>query len=53
MDKIAIIQTEAQDLLSKIVDQFEVEVTEDAGAFHVTIKTDAEVPVVKIGRAHV
>lgn len=49
MDKVATIKTEATDLLSKIVDQFEVEVTEDAGAYHVTIKTDAEVPVV-IGR---
>ncbi len=49
MDKIETIKQEAQDLLSRIVDQFEVDVTEDAGVYHVTIKTEAEVPVV-IGR---
>ncbi len=49
MDTVKIVQQEAQDLLSKIIDQFEVEVTEDHGAYHVTIKTDEEAPVV-IGR---
>jgi len=49
MDTKQLIATEANELLSKIVDQFEVEVTEDHGAFHITIKTDEEAPVV-IGR---
>jgi spoIIIJ-associated protein len=49
MDKIELIKTEAEALLGKIVDTFEIDVTEDKGIFHVTIKTEAEAPVV-IGR---
>lgn len=49
MDKKQIIQTEAEALLHKIIDNFELDVTEDHGLFHVTIKTDEEAPVV-IGR---
>ena len=43
------IKQEATELLSKIVDTFEIEVTEDHGLYHVLIKADEEAPVV-IGR---
>ncbi len=49
MSKVDTIQKEAEALLSKIIDKPEVEVSEDSGVFHVTIKTDEEAPVV-IGR---
>lgn len=49
MDKLQIIEAETKELLSKFIDTFELEVTEDHGLFHVLIKTDAEAPVV-IGR---
>lgn len=49
MNKVETIQTEAQELLSKIVDKFEVEISEDHGVYHVTVKADEEAPVV-IGR---
>lgn len=49
MDIQATIKQEAEALLSKIVDTFEVEVTEDHGLYHVLIKADDEAPVV-IGR---
>lgn len=49
MDKAQLIKSEAQELLSKIVDKFDLEIEEDNGAYHVTIKTDDEAPVV-IGR---
>lgn len=49
MDIQATIKQEAESLLSKIVDTFEVEVTEDHGLYHVLIKADDEAPVV-IGR---
>lgn len=49
MDKTKLIKTEAEALLKKIIDTFEVEVSDDNGVFHVTIKADEEAPVV-IGR---
>lgn len=49
MDKTELIQKEAHELLSKIIDNFEIEVLEDKGIFHVTIKAEDEAPVV-IGR---
>jgi len=49
MDKIALIQTQTQELINKMVDQAVVEVTEEAGMFHVSIKTDDDAPTV-IGR---
>ncbi len=49
MDKAKTIKSETKELLDKIVDKYELDVTEDNGVFHVTIKTDDETPVV-IGR---
>lgn len=49
MDKAQIIKTETEELLKKIIDKFEVEVSEDTGVFHVIIKTEEEAPTV-IGR---
>ena len=49
MDQIKIIKTEAEDLLKKMIDKFEVEVTEEEGAHHVVIKAEEEAPTV-IGR---
>ena len=49
MDKVKLIQTETEELLSKIIDKPEVEVTEDDGVYHVTIKSEEEAPVI-IGR---
>ncbi len=49
MDKVKLIQTETEELLSKIIDKPEVEVTEDDGIYHVTIKSEEEAPII-IGR---
>ncbi len=49
MDKRQAIQTEAETLLKKIIDRFEVAVEEDNEMFYVTIKTDEEASTV-IGR---
>ena len=49
MDNLQIVETEAKDLLSKILDTVDIEVTEDHGLFHILIKTETEAPVV-IGR---
>ena len=49
MNKVKTIKKEAEGLLKKIVDKAEIEVSEDNGVYHVTIKTDEEAPVV-IGR---
>ncbi len=49
MDKVKLIKTETEELLSKIIDKPEVEVTEDENVYHVTIKSEEEAPVV-IGR---
>jgi len=49
MEKVEIIKKHTQDLLNKMVENAEVEVTEEEGMFHVNIKTDDEAPTV-IGR---
>ena len=49
MDKISTIKTETEELLSKMINKFEVEVADDGGIFQVIIKTDEEVSTV-IGR---
>lgn len=49
MDKIQTIKSETEELLKKMVDKFEIEVTQDEDIFHVVIKTEDEVPTV-IGR---
>ena len=49
MDKIATIKTETEELLNKMINKFEVEVTDDGGIFQVIVKTDEEVSTV-IGR---
>ena len=49
MEKADIIKKHTQDLLDKMVENAEVEVTEEEGMFHVNIKTDDEAPTV-IGR---
>lgn len=49
MDKTDLIKSEAQELLSKIIDKFEIEIADDHGVYHVTIKAEEEAPVV-IGR---
>ncbi len=49
MEKAEIIKKHTQDLLNKMVENAEVEVTEEEGMFHVNIKTDDEAPTV-IGR---
>lgn len=49
MDKVKLIQKETEGLLAKIIDKPDVEVTEDDGIYHVTIKSEEDAPVV-IGR---
>ena len=49
MDKINTIKSEAEELLKKMIDKFEVEVTQEEDMFHVVIKTEEEAPTV-IGR---
>lgn len=49
MDKAETIKTEAEELLKKIIDKFELEVGETDGTYQVIIKTDEEAPTV-IGR---
>ncbi|QQS44156.1 KH domain-containing protein [Candidatus Roizmanbacteria bacterium] len=49
MEKAEIIKKHTQDLLNKMVENAEVEVTEEEGMYHVNIKTDDEAPTV-IGR---
>jgi len=49
MDKINIIKTETEELLKKMIDQFEVEVSENEDVYQVIIKVDEEAPTV-IGR---
>ncbi len=49
MDKQQTIKTEAETLLSKMISKYEIEVQEDAGVFHIIIKTEEEAPTV-IGR---
>lgn len=49
MDKVQTIKTETEALLNKMINKFEVEVTDDGGVFQVIIKTEEEVSTV-IGR---
>lgn len=49
MDKVEIIKTNTQELVSKMVNAAEIEVTQDGEIFHVNIKVDEEAPTV-IGR---
>lgn len=48
-DKADVIKSETEALLKKIVDKFELEVTQDESVYHVTIRTEEEAPTV-IGR---
>lgn len=49
MDKAKIIKKEADDLLKKMVDKYEIEVTQEEETYTVIIKTEEEAPTV-IGR---
>jgi spoIIIJ-associated protein len=49
MDKLSTIKSETEGLLSKMINEFEVEVVEDQGTFQVMIKAEEEVSTV-IGR---
>lgn len=49
MDKVKLIKVETKELLDKIADKYELDVSEDSDIYHVTIKTDEETPVI-IGR---
>lgn len=49
MDKAKTIQSTTEDLLSKMISQYSVEIVEDNGVFQIIIKTDADAPTV-IGR---
>ncbi len=49
MDKIQTIKTETEELLKKMIEKFEVEVTLEEDVYHVVIKTEEEAPTV-IGR---
>lgn len=49
MDKVKEIKSETEELLKKMIDKFEVDVTQEEDVFHVVIKTEEEAPTV-IGR---
>jgi len=49
MDKLETIKSEATELISKMITQFEIEVAENEGAYLVTIKAEEEAPTI-IGR---
>jgi len=49
MDKIQTIKTEAEELLGKMIDSCEVEVTEEEGIYHIIIKSEENAPTI-IGR---
>ncbi|MDH7476132.1 MAG: R3H domain-containing nucleic acid-binding protein [Microgenomates group bacterium] len=49
MDKQKIIKKETEELLKKMINEFEIEIIEEGGIFQVIIKTDTEAPTV-IGR---
>ncbi|GIW64262.1 MAG: hypothetical protein KatS3mg092_0195 [Patescibacteria group bacterium] len=49
MEKINTIKNETEALLSKMIDNYTVEVIEEAGVYHIIIKTDKEASTV-IGR---
>ncbi len=49
MDKVETIKTEAETLLSKMINKFDVSVEEVEGMYHVVVKADEEAPTI-IGR---
>jgi len=49
MDKIKTIKSETEELLKKMIDRFEIEVTQEGEVFQVMIKAEEEAPIV-IGR---
>lgn len=49
MDKAKVIKKETDEILKKMVDKYEVDVTADGEMYHVMIKTEEEAPAV-IGR---
>lgn len=49
MDKVEVIKTEVTELLKKIIDKFEVEVSFEEETYQIVIKAEEEAPVV-IGR---
>ncbi|GAB4219188.1 MAG: hypothetical protein Fur009_4070 [Candidatus Microgenomates bacterium] len=49
MEKIEVIKNETEGLLSKMINNFKVEVVEELGVYHIIIKTDEEASTV-IGR---
>lgn len=49
MEKIKTIKTETEELLKKMINDFEIDVKEEEGIYHIIIKTEGEAPTV-IGR---
>lgn len=49
MDKLKTIKSETEELLKKMIEKFEIEITQEEDIFHVVIKTEEEAPTV-IGR---
>ena len=49
MDKVKVIKSEALELLSKIIDKPDLEVTDESGSYMVIIKAEEDAPVI-IGR---
>jgi len=49
MDKLKTIKSETEEILKKMIDKFEIEVTQEEEVFHVVIKTEEDAPTV-IGR---
>jgi len=49
MDKLTVIKTETEEMLKKMIEKYELEVTEENGIFNIVIKTEEEAPTI-IGR---
>jgi spoIIIJ-associated protein len=49
MDKVQVIKSEAEELIKKIIEKYEIQVEETDGTYHVIIKTEEEAPTI-IGR---
>ncbi len=49
MDKAQVIKTETEELLKKMIDEFEIDVSQEEEVFQIIIKTDKDAPSV-IGR---
>lgn len=49
MDKLNLVKTEADALLKKMIDVYELEVSEDGEVVHIVVKTDEDAPTI-IGR---